>query len=270
MRHVIEIVGVLNLVLFGAIAAVCVRQWLRDRSSISLWAALAFVALAIVAGSGYLLVEDPQTTAQEVLQRVVIALLLVFPYLVYRFASAFEPTKRPVARFVDTLSATLLGATIALPSLPAEGESWPWWFALYAIAFLVHWSVLLMLVAVHLWRAGRNEATVARRRMQMLSLASTMLAAALLLSVGAGDDRSWFALAVRLLASASAIGFLVGFAPPAALRLVWRRPEQTRMQLAIGELMARRPSTTSQLACCRRWPRWSVRAGSCSRRPTAR
>ena len=43
---------------------------------------------------------------------------------------------------------------------------------------------------------------------------------------------------VALIASLSGVAFLLGFAPPAGLRLLWRRPEQARMQHAIGELMA--------------------------------
>ena len=259
MRHTIEIVGVVNLVLFAAIAGVCVRHWLRDRSPTSLWAALAFVGLAAVAGSGYLLPEEPGSPAEQVAQRFVVALLLLFPYLVYRFASAFEPSRRPLARFVDSLSATLVAATIALPSFPQEGEAWPWWFGLYVVGFLVHWTLLLLLVAGKLWRAGRLEASVARRRMQMLALASTALAAALLLSVAAGEDYSWFALAVRLLGTISAVGFLLGFSPPPVLRLLWRRPEQIRMELAIGELMG---ATSERDAAARVLPSMAEMVGA--------
>ena len=259
MRHAIGIVEVVNLALFTAIAVVCVRQWLRDRSPTSLWAALAFVSLAAVAGSGYIVPTEPDTFAEKAGLRVAVALLLIVPYLLYRFASAFEPSKRALARFVDTLSTLLVTATFTLPHFPAEGESWPWWFSLYAFAFLVHWSVLLLLVAARLWRAGRSEASVARRRMQMLALASTALAAALLLSVGAGEDHSWFALAVGLIGAASAIGFLLGFSPPAALRLLWRRPEQQRMQIAIGELMG---ATTEQEAAARVLPPMAEMVGA--------
>ncbi|NUT56147.1 MAG: HAMP domain-containing histidine kinase [Thermoleophilia bacterium] len=236
MRHAIGIIGAVNLVLFAATAVVCVRQWLRDRSVIALWAALAFVSLGLVVCSDFLLPTDPATTVEKVSLRIAIALLLVFPYLLYRFAAAFA-AGRPLAHFVDGLTTVLVLATGLLPDIPSEGESWPWWFVLYAVGFLVHWSVLLLLVAARLWRAGRLEASVARRRMQMLALGSTALAAALLLSVGAGDDHSWFALSVGLLGTLGAIGFLLGFSPPAALRLLWRRPEQTRMQSAVGELM---------------------------------
>ncbi len=259
MRQAIGIVEIVNLVLFIAIAGVCVRQWLRDRSLTAMWAALAFVSLAAVAGSGFLLPEEPGGVAEKVAQRFLIAVLLIFPYLVYRFASAFEPKRRQLARFVDSLSATLVAATIALPYFPAEGESWPWWFALYLLAFLVHWSVLLLLVAARLWRAGKSEASVARRRMQMLAFASTALAAALLLSVGSGDGGSWFGLIVGLLATLSAVGFLLGFAPPPLLRLLWRRPEQTRMQLAIGGLMG---ATSEQEAAARVLPPMAEMVGA--------
>ncbi|HEX4929304.1 MAG TPA: ATP-binding protein [Gaiellaceae bacterium] len=238
MRQAVELVGIVNLMLFAAIAVVCVRQWRRERAVTALWAALAFVTLAWVLVVARLVPEDPGNLLGKIVQRVDLAVLLLFPYLLYRFAAAFEPTGRPLARFVDSLSTTLVAATFALPMVPAEGEAWPWWFAAYAVAFLVHWSVLLTIVAIRLWRAGRLEASVARRRMQMLAFASSALTAALVLSLAAQDESSVPALLVALLGTLSAVAFLLGFAPPASLRLLWRRPEQTRMQSAIGELMA--------------------------------
>jgi signal transduction histidine kinase len=71
----------------------------------------------------------------------------------------------------------------------------------------------------------------------MLAFASTALTAALVLSLAAGDEHSLSALLVALLGTASGVAFLLGFAPPAILRMLWRRPEQARMQEAIGGLM---------------------------------
>ena len=238
MRQAVELVEVVNLVLFAAIAVVCVRQWRRQHAVTAFWAALAFVTLSWVIVAGRFLSEDPDRLAEKVVQRIDLAILLLFPYLLYRFAVAFEPTSRPLARFVDSLSTILVTATLVLPSVPAEGESWPWWFLVYVVAFLVHWSVLLTVVAIRLWRAGRAEASVARRRMRMLAFASTTLTAALVLSLAAGGEDSLGALLVALLGTLSGSCFLLGFAPPAGLRLLWRRPEQARMQEAIGGLMA--------------------------------
>ena len=238
MRQAVEFVEIVNLVLFAAIAAVCVRQWRRERAVTALWAALAFVTLSWVIVAARLLPMDPAHLAGKVVQRIDLVILVLFPYLLYRFAVSFEPTSRPLGRFVDSLSVTLVSATLLLPSVPSEMEAWPWWFVAYVVAFVVHWSVLLIIVAVRLWRAGRSEASVARKRMQMLAFASTSLTAALVLSLAAGNDESLGALVVALLSTLSAVAFLLGFAPPASLRLLWRRPEQMRMQDAIGGLMA--------------------------------
>jgi signal transduction histidine kinase len=239
VRQAVELVGIVNLVLFAAIAVVAVRQWRREPGrSTGLWAALAFVSLAWVIVAGEVFATDPQDAFGKILERIDLAIFLLFPYLLYRFSSAFYAGRRPLARFVDVLSALLVIGTFALPYLPAEGESWPWWFVLYAVAFLVHWSVLLTLVAVRLWLAGRSEATVARRRMRMLAFASFAITAALLLAVAVGDDNSSVgALVVALVGTLSGISFILGFSPPPILRMMWRRREQSRVQDAVGQLM---------------------------------
>ena len=238
MRQAVDVVGIITLVLFAAVAVVCVRQWHREQATTALWAALAFVALAWVVVAGRALPEDRDDFALKLVERIDLAILVLFPYLLYRFAVAFERGPRPLARFVDALSVVLVTATFVLPRLPDEGESWPWWFSAYAVAFVVHWSVLLLIVAARLWRAGRGEASVARSRMQMLALASTLLTTALVLALAQADEDSPLALAIALLAATSGLLFLLGFAPPALLRVLWRRPEQRRLQVAIGELMA--------------------------------
>lgn len=238
MRQTAELVGIVNVVLFAAIAVVCVRQWRREHAVTALWAALAFVTLSWVIVAGRVLPEDPENLAAKVVQRIDLVILVLFPYLLYRFAVAFEPTSRPLARFVDALSVTLITATLLLPSVPAQGEAWPWWFVAYVVGFLVHWSLLLSIVAIRLWRAGRAEASVARKRMQMLAFASTALTAALVFSLATGDESALGMLVVALLGTLSGVAFLLGFAPPATLRLLWRRPEQNRMQDAIGELLS--------------------------------
>jgi signal transduction histidine kinase len=238
VRQAVELVEIVNLVLFAAIAVVAVRQWRREPGrSTALWAALAFVTLAWVIAAGKMFPSDPADLPGKVVERIDLAILLLFPYLLYRFSSAFYSGKRPLARFVDGLSTLLVVSTFALPYLPADGESWPWWFALYALAFLVHWSVLLTLVAVRLWLAGRAEATVARRRMRMLAFASVALTVALILAVAARDEDSVGALVVALFVTLSAIAFILGFSPPSVLRIMWRRPEQAQVQQAIGQLM---------------------------------
>ena len=45
-------------------------------------------------------------------------------------------------------------------------------FSIYLYALVVQFGALSMIAAARLWRAGRNQPSVARNRMHMLSLAA--------------------------------------------------------------------------------------------------
>ena len=238
MEFAIDFVGIVNLALFAAIAAVAVGQLRREQGrSSALWAALAFVALAWVLISSSVLPDHASSVVTKAMQRLDLVLLVLFPYFLYRFAASFEASSRPLARFVGTLTSALVVGSLLLPHIPGEGDPWPWWFVVYAAAFLVHWSLLLFLVSVRLWRAGSKEATVARRRMRTLAIASLAATAALVLAFATPDSGALGRLLLGLLVTFGAVSFLVGLAPPALVRVLWRRPEEQRVQHAIGELM---------------------------------
>lgn len=238
MHRAVEIVGIANLVLFGLAAVVAVRQWRANPSNrAGLWAALAFGSLELVVVLGAVLPEEPDRIVEHVAQRIDIAILVLFPYLLYRFTTAFQPPTVRLERFLALMTTVLLAATFVLPYYPAEDEARPWWFGLYLTLFLVHWTILLVTVAVRLWRAGTGQPSVARRRMRTLAAAAIVITAALFVAAAGPDSDSWVALGVGLLATVSALSFLLGLAPPSFLRLLWRRPEQAQLQLAVTGLM---------------------------------
>jgi hypothetical protein len=238
VEFAVDFVGIVNLALFATIAAVSVGQLRREQGRRSaLWAALAFVALAWVVIASAILPDEPGSFAAKAFQRFDLAMLVLFPYFLYRFAASFEESSRPLSRFVGSLTTALVVGSLLLPHIPGEGDPWRWWFVLYVAAFLLHWSLLLFLVSVRLWRAGSQEATVARRRMRTLAVASLAMTAALVLAVATPDAGATGRLLFGLLVTLSALSFLIGLAPPAVIRALWRRPEQEQVQHAIGELM---------------------------------
>ena len=237
MRAVVDAVGYVNLALFTALGVLALLQWRAGRGRAGFWAALTFADLALVADVGRLLPEDPDTTAERLAVRVLIAALVLFPYLLYRFTTALEPPTRRLERLVGLVTLAMVVWTFLLPEIPSEDEARPWWFSAYVVAFIVHWTLLSTVVAVRLWRAGRGQPGVARRRMQLLSIASVLLTVALVLAAFGGDD-SAFALAVALGATVSAVAFLLGLAPPDALRASWRKEEIARLREATAGLMA--------------------------------
>ena len=74
MGFAVGFVGIVNLVLFAAIAVVCVGQLRREQAAVTaLWAALAFVALAWVIVRRPHLPSDPASLAGKVVQRLDLA-----------------------------------------------------------------------------------------------------------------------------------------------------------------------------------------------------
>lgn len=239
MRTFVDFLDLLNLGIFTLVALVALWQWRSGGGRAALWAAAAFVALAIVADAGRVLPEDDEGVWGFLARRTLIAVLALFPYLLYRFTTAFEPPTRRLERLLGVMTIAVVAFTYALPDFPEEGEPRSGAFVAFLVAFLVHWTALTIVVAARLWRAGRGQPSVARRRMHLLAFASLAITVAIFFAAFRGDEEpDALGLAITLMVSASAIAFLLGLRPPWILLAWWRRPEFERVQGAIAGLMS--------------------------------
>ena len=80
-------------------------------------------------------------------------------------------TQRPVwrRRLLDGSSALLAVATLALPDFAAQDEPQPGYLRAYTIALVLWWLALAAVTAYLLWRGGKGQPTLARRRMRLLA-----------------------------------------------------------------------------------------------------
>ena len=237
MTSLVLVLDYVNLGLLTAVALAAVWLWRRGRGRAALWAAITFGTLAFVVDFARIVPEAPDTTLEQVGERALVVALALFPYFLYRFAVSFEPPSRRVHLATGALTLAMVTWTIALPDFPGENEPRPSWFTAYLIGFVVHWTLLTAVVAGRLWRARRGQPTVVRRRMELIGLAVAAITIALVLAAFNQGESEWIAVVRGLLVTVSALGFLAGLAPPAALRLVWRRPETIETQAAISRLM---------------------------------
>jgi signal transduction histidine kinase len=243
LSTVVFIVDWFNLALFSALAIVALAQWRAGRGRAGIWAALSFGVLALVVDVARALPDERSTTLDEVAIRLLVAALVLFPYLLYRFTTAFRAAPRRLERLLGLMTAVVLVWTFVLPEFPEEGEPRPASFLAYLIAFLVHWTALSIVVTVRLWRSARHQPSVARRRMELFGFGAAAITLTLLVSGGLDPaEDSALALVVSLLATLSALAFLLGLAPPTLLRVIWRRPEQRRLQDAMADLIALKTS----------------------------
>ena len=237
MKQLGEILRNVNVAAFLVLALACAHQW-RKRTDASIrWATLAFGSLAMIGVIGLFLRSSPSTDFAGWFIKTVLVVLILFPFFLYRFATAFQRPTRAVAVTVYVSTALVVAASVALPYLPQPNAPSPLWWTAYRLGVLVQWSVVFSIVAARLWVASRREASVVRRRMRTLALAAAGLNGVILVSgVGPSTPTEPMIAATQGLSLVSAVLFFVGLAPPRWLVTVWRRPEQMAFQGAMGAL----------------------------------
>jgi hypothetical protein len=228
-----QVLEYVNVVAFVALAVLTFRQWHRRRDTGSRWAALTFASLATVVSVGQIVPDDAEGTVADWVDRLVIVVLLLFPYFLFRLATSFSEKR---LAFVDraalllTLSLCVWGAV--MPEFPEPGEERSDIFRLFVLVVLLQWVLLSGWVAVRFWRAGAGQPDVARKRMRMLSAAATAMSLAIVIAGTASDQDVVVDTIVQVIALAAVLSFFVAFSPPAWLVAVWRRETQAAARRA--------------------------------------
>jgi signal transduction histidine kinase len=237
MHAAVQSFSILTTVIFTVLAVVAILQWARRRDVAAGWLALTFLGIGLIVTVGRLAPTHPHGFGPLLVQRIEIEMLVLFPYLLYRFATVFDPPTRRLSLVVAAFTSGLTIWTFALPHFPEKGESWGAGFSLYIVAFLIHWAILSVVVSRRLWRASSGRPSVAANRMRMLAFAASLLTVALIATASIQSTDSVGALLVQVLAALSGVAFLLGIAPPALVRSYWRAPAQRELQRATRELM---------------------------------
>lgn len=237
VNQTVETLNWVSLVAYAALAVATINQWRTRRDRAAAWAAICFGTLGVVVVLARLIPTHPHAFNERFLQKIDVALLLLFPYLLHRFTTTFRAATSLLERLLGLMTIGMIAWTFALPRIPASGQARPGWFYAYLGGFMVHWTVLSTVAATRLWRAGGGEPSVARRRMRLLALATAALTVALFFVVITSQSHSWLTVSSSTLGVVAALAFLLGFVPPPVVRLLWRRPEQERLQSAILDLV---------------------------------
>lgn len=237
MQATWDLLRYVNIGAFALLALVAFVQLRRGRHPGSKWVFATFSSLALVAIAGLLLPDDSDAAWFEWAQRVLVSVLVLFPYLLYRVSATFLPTNRLLEALAGGLTVGIIVWSFLIMFPPPDAERTQA-FDLYIVGLLVQWVTLSIVVAARFWRAGRGQPSIARRRMRMLSLASIAMSIALIIAGAVPGDRPIVGVVTQAIAFVAVAAFYVAFAPPSWLRTLWRRPVQEAMREATIELMS--------------------------------
>lgn len=238
MATLSSVLELLQNVVFVAVGLWALVRWRRDPTEQRRWLAATFLTLAaaITTGIGFEAAGFDPVPGPAV--RVIIGLLALFPWVLLQFLDSFEPVSTTFRRVVAALTGVVVVAGFLLPTLPGPDETPDPPFTVYLVAFLVLWTMTLSVVAFRFWRAGRGQPEVVRKRLRLLALATAALSLALLVASGQGPEPDVSTVVLQVISLLSAFSFLVGFAPPGPLRVVWREASESRLHDASVHLMA--------------------------------
>jgi signal transduction histidine kinase len=247
MQALADALQYVNIVAFGVLALVCFRTWRLRRGDASFWAFATFGLLALVALTGPIL--DALDQQRLWFTRVVVALIVLFPYFLYRFAASFARPARWVEAAAGAATLGLIAWALLLPDIPDEGEPRSVGFNVFIAALLAQWTALSLFVAVRLWRSGQGQPSVVRHRMRLLAYGAITLSVVLILAgAGSSNPSAEFEVLQGILTLASMFLFFFGFAPPKGLRKVWREPEEDLLRRSVDELLvARTPEEVTRI-----------------------
>jgi signal transduction histidine kinase len=209
----VQLLQLLTNVSFLLVFAVVVVRAVRRPSRESIDIALFFGAPAIAITQGWIVqtfgIRDPT------LSLISGALILAMPLLTLRAIQGFTELPRLVVP-----AAAVAWAASAIAILATLNAISPLLIALILVLFVGFEAYAGFAVL----RATRRAHGVTRRRLQLIG-AGTLLLALTILVAGLGAVLPFASSLTLPLALASALAYLLGFAPPAPLRRAWQAPE---------------------------------------------
>ncbi len=169
--------------------------------------------------------------------KALIALLLVMPYCLFRFAATFRTPSRLV-RVAGHRAHRRHRALHVHPAVPAgAGVPAPPHYLAYRISFLVAFGFLCGYVVVSLFLAGRGEPPIASSRMHLLALAVAGLEIQVVVAA-LGLQGPTVDLVTQALTVVMGVLFLVALVLPSFVRVFLSRKEDVAFRRAVSELVS--------------------------------
>lgn len=216
-------------------------RWRRTRERAPGWVLAMFTVLGAIVAAGW---WSPTDTASAVVQwadKLLVAALLVFPYLLFRFTRSLLPARPALERLMTVVTVAVVVWTLALPPFPQPSQSRPAWLWAYVGAVLLAWATVSAASAGPLWAAGRGQPTVVRRRLRLLSAGAVILSVTLIgAGLSPGGNQAASAVASGLAGLVGLAAFFLAFALPGFLRTLWRTGEEAALATAQAGLIAAR------------------------------
>src|SRR5439155_23208726 len=154
---------------YAVLAVVTFLLWRRHRSEPAAWAAATFGSLFLVVIAAAAYGPNPKNIPDWFV-KLLIAVIVLFPYLLFRFSAAFIAPSRRLVQVATAAVGLVIVWTVLLPHFPKQGTPLHGQLFAYLLARVVLWTSLSLPIGVLLYRRGRGQPTLPRRRVGLVAL----------------------------------------------------------------------------------------------------
>ncbi|HEY8597663.1 MAG TPA: ATP-binding protein [Thermomicrobiales bacterium] len=234
----IEFIQWLTQALYVLISIVVTITAVRHPTRVRMDIALFFGVVTVIIAQGWVF-RALGIPVGRVISVLIIALLMLLPYLLLRLVNDFTSVPTRILRAAEAgLACTIVATIVFPPPLPLP----------VTLLLVIYFFVVNGYVAFAFLRAARRTSGVTRRRMQAVAYGSGFLGLSILLAgfnaIEPAAIRDALRLVQQLCSLASGISYFIGFAPPSLLRRAWQEPE-LRAFLGRAASLPRLPDTAA-------------------------
>jgi diguanylate cyclase (GGDEF)-like protein len=234
VEHWTQVLANVSLVEFVLLAALATLQWIRHRIRGAGWVALSF---AILGGISLVVKYDPSLVLHLTAAKVLISLLLVMPYCLFRFAASFRQPSVAVRALAIAATVGIVVFTFTLEYLPFPGYPPPPHWLAFRVSFLAEFTFLFAYVVIRLFMAGIGEPPIAKYRMRLLAVAVAGLQVQVVVAALALHGTTT-ALVTEAITVAMGVLFLAALVLPSFVRVALSRSADVAFRQAVGELVS--------------------------------
>jgi hypothetical protein len=155
MQQLLRFVSVMETAEFAMLGIVAIAGWRRRGGETRGWLAATFGVLGLVPVISSLIPSKSALPSMWIVKPA-LGLIVVFPYLLYRFMRSLGRTPRWLDAAAVGVTGALLAITVVMSRFPARGAQPHLAFRGYTLLFIVQWVLLMGAVALRLWRAGHG------------------------------------------------------------------------------------------------------------------
>lgn len=220
------------------VGSVFMRPWRTQQRGMA-WVVALFGDIGLILAVSSWAPGDTASTFYWWYVKVLLGILLLVPYMLFRFTDALKRASAPARRVAAGATLGIIAWTFALPRLTVATAARPLWEVLWEYGLLVAWGLVSIIAAWRLWSAGARQPTVVRRRMRLLASSAMVIVAELVVSVakpsvpGSGEQA-----AIGLIGFVAIVGFVLAFNLPRPLRVLWRLIEEEAVTTSQSDLIA--------------------------------